>query len=143
MSTRWQISTLHRGCVVELGGTIGRLAATQQGSMDRRLTRRYDLSLPITVRTPLPQPAEEVAGITRDISIQGVYFTTDHELLPGWEVDFTVRLPIEVTQVAEVFIRARGKVVRTEKKREDTHERVGVAAVIEKYELVRAKRDLA
>lgn len=107
--------------------------------MDRRSTRRYDLSVPITIHSLLPQPAEEVAGITRNISVRGVYFNTDHEFLTGSEINFTVRLPFEVTEVAEVFIRARGKVVRVEKEREDTGKRVGIAAVIAKYEFVNCR----
>jgi hypothetical protein len=118
------------------------MAATRQRNKDRRSARRYDLSLPITVHKFLPQQAEALAGLTRDISIRGVYFTTDHELMPGWKVDFTLRLPAEITHGTEVFIRARGNVVRAEKKKEDSTERAGVAAVIEKYEVVRAKPSL-
>ena len=107
--------------------------------MDRRSTRRYDLALPITVHILLPRQAGALSGTTRDISTRGVYFTTDDELLPGWEVDITYRLPSEVTQVVEVLIRARGKVVRTERKEEDPHKGIGAAAVIENYEFVRAE----
>jgi len=97
------------------------------------------LALPITVHMLLPGQAEAVSGKTRDISTRGVYFTTDHELLPGCEVDITYRLPSDVTHVVEVLVRARGKVVRTERKQEDAHEWIGVAAVIENYEFVRAE----
>ena len=107
--------------------------------MDRRSTRRYDLALPITAHMLLPRQLEAVPGTTRDISTRGVYFTTDHELLPGCEVDITYRLPSDVTQSVEVLIRARGKVVRTERKEEDPHKGIGVAAAIEKYQFVRAE----
>lgn len=106
--------------------------------MDRRSARRYDLSIPITIDKCPTQAAEPFTGVTRDLSIRGIYFTTDHELLPGWEFDFTTRIPADLTQGREVLIRARGKVVRAEKEKADDHVRVGIAAVMEKYEFVLA-----
>jgi len=104
--------------------------------VDRRSTRRYDLTLPITVDKYLPQTVESLVGKTRDMSIGGIYFTTDQELVPGWEFDFTAGFPAALTQGREVWIRARGKVVRAEKEVADDKKRVGIAAVIEKYEFV-------
>ena len=46
-------------------------------------------------------------------------------------------LPAEVTGGTEVFIRAIGKVVRVEKGPEDGDRRMGVAALIQRYEIVR------
>jgi hypothetical protein len=46
-------------------------------------------------------------------------------------------LPAEVTRGTEVFIRAMGKVIRVDKAPENNSPRVGVAAVIERYEIVR------
>jgi PilZ domain len=107
--------------------------------VDRRSTRRYDVTLPITVDRYSPQTVESLVGKTRDLSIGGIYFTTGQELLPGREFDFTARFPATLTQGREVLIRARGKVVRTEKEKADDNERVGIAAVIEKYEFVLAE----
>ena len=107
--------------------------------MDRRSTRRYDLTFPITVDKYSPQTAESLAGKTRDMSIGGIYFTTVQELLPGWEFEFTARFPAALTQGREVLIRARGKVVRAEKEVVDDNKRVGIGALIEKYEFVPVK----
>ena len=104
--------------------------------MDRRSARRYDLTLPITIDKYPSQAAESLTGMTRDLSIRGIYFTTHRELLPGWEFDFTTRIPTDLTHGREVLIRARGKVVRAEKQKSDDNVRVGIAAVVEKYELV-------
>ena len=104
--------------------------------MDRRSTRRYDVTLPITVDRYSPQTVESLVGKTRDLSIGGIYFTTGQELLPGREFDFTARFPAALTQGREVLIRARGKVVRAEKEKADGNKRIGIAAVIEKYEFV-------
>jgi len=107
--------------------------------MDRRSTRRYDVTLPITVDKYSPQTAESLAGSTRDMSIGGIYFTTGHELLPGLEFDFTARFPADLTHGRKILIRAHGKVVRAEKEKADDNKRVGIAAVIEKYEFVLAE----
>jgi len=102
---------------------------------ERRLSRRYDLSLPVKVR--VPNSSEPLAGRTRDVSTHGVYFTTDEALDAGLELDFILTLPSEVTHDTDVLIRARGRVVRVEPKLEERRQAVGIAAVIEKYDIVR------
>ena len=104
---------------------------------ERRTARRYDLSLPVIIRVPLEKEIASRNGKTRDISTRGLYFTIDQDLGPGAELDITLTLPAEVTHGTEVFIRAMGKVVRVEKKPENGSTRVGVAAVIERYEIIR------
>jgi hypothetical protein len=59
------------------------------------------------------------------------------ELSPGTEVDFTLTLPAEITRGSEVFVRAHGRVVRVDKQTDDDHESIGVAAVIERYDIIR------
>ncbi len=79
-------------------------------------------------------------GQTRDISTRGVYFMVEEDLAPGSELDFTLTLPAEITQGTAVFIRAHGKVVRVDRKQEDGLSRMGVAAVIEKYDIIRTEQ---
>jgi hypothetical protein len=104
---------------------------------ERRTARRYDLSLPVIIRVPVEKEISSRSGKTRDISTRGVYFTIDQDLGAGAELDITLTLPAEVTRGSEVFIRAMGKVVRIDKKPENGSARVGVAAVIERYEIIR------
>ena len=104
---------------------------------ERRTARRYDLSLPVIVRIPIEGEAASRSGKTRDISTRGVYFVMVEDLNAGSELDITMTLPSEVTGGTEVFIRALGKVVRVEKRSEDGNPRFGVAAQIERYEIVR------
>jgi c-di-GMP-binding flagellar brake protein YcgR len=104
---------------------------------ERRMARRYDLSLPVIIRMPVDKDTTARSGKTRDISTRGVYFTIDQDLDTGAELDITLTLPSEVTRGSEVFIRAMGKVVRVDKKAENGFSRVGVAAVIERYEIIR------
>jgi hypothetical protein len=106
---------------------------------ERRTARRYELSLPVVIRTPAARQAESRNGRTRDISTRGVYFTLDEDLAPGSELDFMLTLPAEITHGTEVFVRAHGKVVRVDKKDEQGNVRIGVAAVIEKYDIIRAE----
>ena len=102
---------------------------------DRRAARRYDLSLPVLIRVPVEREVRN--GKTRDISTRGVYFLIENRLTAGAELDLTMTLPAEVTGGTEVFIRAIGKVVRVEKAPQDNDRQVGVAALIQRYEIVR------
>src|SRR5216683_1929325 len=69
------------------------------GSRERRAARRYDLSLPIVVRVVPHKRSEPCHGRIRNISARGIYFITDEELTPGAELEFTVALPVGITQV--------------------------------------------
>jgi len=106
---------------------------------ERRTTRRYDLSLPVHVRAFAHQGEESQQGKTRDVSTRGLYFVIDQNVDSGSEVDLTLTLPSEVTRGSEVFVRALGKVVRVEQLIEDGTARLGVAAVIERYDVIRGE----
>jgi PilZ domain len=107
--------------------------------MERRTTRRYDLSLPVIVRMPTERAADAQKGETRDISPRGLYFIIMQDLEAGSLIDITLTLPTEITRGTEVFVRARGRVLRVEQRLEDDSTRMGVAAVIERYDIVRGE----
>ncbi|MFZ3200346.1 MAG: PilZ domain-containing protein [Candidatus Acidiferrales bacterium] len=106
---------------------------------ERRLARRYDLSLPMNVRLPINREPGSHSGQTRDISTRGVYFMMEKDLPTGTEVDFTLTLPMEITRGTEVFVRAHGRVVRVDKRQDDGHETIGIAAIIERYDIIRGQ----
>jgi len=106
---------------------------------ERRTARRYDLSLPVIIRLPAERQLDSQAGKTRDISTGGLYFLVDQDLKAGSELDITVTLPAEITHGTEVFVRVLGKVVRVEPRDEEGSARMGVAAVIERYEIIRGQ----
>lgn len=106
---------------------------------ERRTTRRYDLSLPVIVRVPTERAVETQKGKTRDISPRGLYFVVRQGLEAGSEIDITLTLPAEITHGTEVFVRALGKVIRVERRMEDDDARLGVAAVIERYDIIRGE----
>jgi hypothetical protein len=82
---------------------------------------------------------ESQEGKTRDISTRGLYFVMDQNLQAGSELDLTLTLPAEITHGSEVFVHAQGKVIRVESRVEDGNTRMGVAAVIDRYDIVRGE----
>ena len=103
---------------------------------ERRNARRYDLALPIEIRVP-SEVSDLQQGQTRDISTRGLYFLVEQDLAAGSELDITLTLPTEITHGSEVFVRAAGKVVRVEPRTESGSTRLGVAAIIERYDIIR------
>lgn len=106
---------------------------------ERRTARRYDLSLPVIIRVPAERQVDSQEGKTRDISTGGLYFVVEQDLKAGSELDITMTLPAEITHGTDVFVRALGKVVRVERRNEDGAPRMGVAAVIERYDIIRGE----
>lgn len=106
---------------------------------ERRTARRYDLSLPVIIRVPTVRDVDSQVGKTRDISTRGLYFVISQDLDAGSELDITMTLPAEITHGTDVFVRALGKVVRVDKRVEDGTPRLGVAAVIVRYDIIRGQ----
>ncbi|MGB7845830.1 MAG: PilZ domain-containing protein [Candidatus Acidiferrum sp.] len=106
---------------------------------ERRTTRRYDLTLPVSIRFSVESLINRREGKTRDISTKGLYFVVTQNLEAGSQVDITLTLPAEITHGGDVIVRAQGKVVRVEPRSEDGESRLGVAAIIERYDIVRGE----
>ena len=106
---------------------------------ERRTARRYDLTLPISIRLPAETLVIRQDGTTRDISTRGLYFVVTKDLEAGSDLDITLTLPAEITRGGDVLVRAQGKVVRVERRLEDGESRMGVAAVIERYDIIRSQ----
>jgi len=106
---------------------------------ERRTARRYDLTLPVSIRFSAESLINRQDGKTRDISTRGLYFVVRQDLEAGSELDITLTLPAEITHGTDVLVRAQGKVVRVERRLEDGESRMGVAAVIERYDIMRGE----
>ncbi len=106
---------------------------------ERRTARRYDLTLPISIRFAAEKEnlINRQDGKTRDISTRGLYFVVAQKMEAGSKLDITLTLPAEITRGGDVIVRAQGKVVRVERRLEDGEPRQGVAAVIERYDIIR------
>jgi hypothetical protein len=100
-------------------------------SDERRTSRRFNISLPLTVRTGTGDDAERQAQ-TRDVSYQGLYFLMDEDFDAGSSIEIILTLPREMTQNGDVNIRCFAKIVRVE----EIDGRYGVAARIERYEFL-------
>jgi hypothetical protein len=101
-----------------------------EGSAERRLSRRFTMALPLTLRVAgLP---EEMQAETRDVSFRGLYFVADSGLEVGAHIDFVLTLPKKITMATDVRILCAGSVVRVEQRDHQT----GMAAQIERYEFL-------
>src|ERR1700686_2779896 len=104
---------------------------------ERRLARRYDLTLPVSIRFSAEKLVVRQEGKTRDISTKGLDFVIERELEAGSALDLTLTLPGERSQGSDVFVGAQRKVVRVEPRLEEGAQRMRLAAVIERYDIVR------
>ena len=102
-------------------------------SIERRSSRRFTMTLPLTVRSSEPGGREQ-QGRTRDVSFRGLYFFSEAEFEPGSPLEFVLTLPREITLAGDVNIRCFAQVVRTEA----DNGQVGVAARINRYEFLPA-----
>ncbi len=97
---------------------------------EQRATRRFALRLPLTVKFP---DGGEKEAQTRDVSARGISFYVDSPLTEGTTIEFTLTLPPEITLTESIKVHCRGRVVRVEPQ---SPGRVGIAAVIERYEFL-------
>ena len=100
-------------------------------SAERRASRRFTMTLPLTVRSSDPGGIER-QGKTRDVSFRGLYFLAEADFAPGMPIEFVLTLPREITLAGDVHIRCFAEIVRVE-----PHENGrGIAARIERYEFL-------
>ncbi len=106
---------------------------------ERRVARRFTMSLPLRVLPREPR-SSELRAQTRDVSYQGLYFLAEEPFEVGSEIEFVITLPHQVAQSGDVDIRCRGQIVRVES---ISNGRLGVAAKIERYEFLPAAASAA
>ncbi len=107
--------------------------------MEQRRTRRFKLQLPLAITR---SGAERVAlaGLTRNISSNGVLFTTGRGPDLSGPIEYVISLNHDALQ--SVSLRCVGKVVRAERiEGPDGEGPPGyqVAATLERYEFVRER----
>jgi hypothetical protein len=101
---------------------------------ERRASRRFTMTLPLTIRANGPNGGIERQGQTRDVSFRGLYFLIDADIEPGSPIEFVLTLPREITMAGDVHIRCFAQIIRVE----PHNGRKGVAARIERYEFLPA-----
>jgi hypothetical protein len=106
---------------------------------DRRAARRYDLAIPVKFEVPETAATEEPHGRTRAISSSGLYFTAEAAPEPGSMVTLTLSLPSSLTGGGEgVLVEVLARILRVEPSEATADGRIGVAARIESFDIVRA-----
>ncbi|HEX4643518.1 MAG TPA: PilZ domain-containing protein [Candidatus Acidoferrales bacterium] len=100
-------------------------------STERRNSRRFTMTLPLTVRSAGPG-GNERHGQTRDVSFRGLYFLIEADFTAGTPIEFILTLPREITMAGDVNIRCFAEIVRVE----PHNGKRGVAARIDRYEFL-------
>jgi hypothetical protein len=113
---------------------IGKETEMLQTPQERRRMRRFDMRLPAAVRIS-SGGSEELLTETQNVSARGVFFYLDRAIDPGARIDVTLTFPPHVTLTDSVRVRFTARVIRIESL---PAARIGVAAVIEEYEFLRA-----
>ena len=104
--------------------------------MDRRTSRRYELSFPILVRVPALGSGPGYVGRTLNISTRGVHFILEVALDRGTPIDFTITLFPQVSDGTHVLVRGEGTVLWID----NSHSHAcRIAAAIERYEISRER----
>ena len=106
------------------------MAQTQR---EQRATRRFALRLPVTVKFGEGAGQKKTAE-TRDVSSRGICFYMDTSIAAGSEIEFTLTLPPEITLTESIRVHCKGRVLRVEAP--GPAGRVGIAALIERYEFL-------
>jgi hypothetical protein len=105
---------------------------------DQRKHRRYNLSLPVRVKSN-KRGAYPAFASSRDISAQGIYLTVSKDFELGSSLELDLELPQALAQGVTVRIHCRAKVIRVDKLNQGN--KVGVAAHIESYQFIRDEPD--
>jgi hypothetical protein len=106
---------------------------------ERRVARRFTMSLPLRVLAREPR-STELRTRTKDVSYQGLYFLAEAQFEVGSEIEFVLTLPQQVAQTGDVDIRCRGEIVRVVSAENG---QMGVAAKIDRYEFLPAAASAA
>jgi hypothetical protein len=126
---------LQRANCFQIANAFREEATMQQSEHERRTMRRFDMRLPAAVRL------DDLATLnlqteTQNVSARGVFFYLDRVVEEGTRLEMTLTFPPHVTLTDSVRVRFTAKVVRVETPLPAS--RIGVAAVIEEYEFLRA-----
>ncbi len=99
---------------------------------DRRFRSRVAARLPVSVRAG--DETFQSAGVTRDLSMNGVFLYTDSQIREGSELEMVLMLPPEVTDGEKQWVCCQGSVVRVENV--DGKNGLGVAASIRSMQIL-------
>ena len=99
---------------------------TKDGHQEVRCAVRFPVALPVV----LSAGDEDVVGVTRNVSANGVLFALDQALAVGKNVSFTMRMPRTFLGTPnDVLVHCQGRVVRCS----SSHNENLAAATIDEY----------
>jgi hypothetical protein len=106
----------------------------EKAQQERRAEQRFPLRLPVVVKC-LDRPVREESSVTRDVSARGAFFYLDAMLAEGTPLQIILTLPSEITLTESIRVRCKGSVARVTQLKPGA--KVGIAAVIERYDFTR------
>jgi PilZ domain len=121
-------------------GALARVVHLRQegGPMgERRKARRYEVYLPLQVCASRRRPAEFHTAQLRDVSRTGIYFHSDRPIEAGTKLELTFALPTEREAATSALVRASAEVLRLAALDHEVAPVYGIAATIERIDLVR------
>jgi len=92
---------------------------------ERRSQDRIPVEIPVSIRS---SQGESTAGLTRDLSMTGIFLYTDGQILEGSELEMVLMLPPQFTNGEKQWVCCQASVVRVEASGEQG--KIGVAANI-------------
>ena len=81
-----------------------------QAGVEQRRHRRYKLSIPVEVRSPVKESPVIVTS-SEDISAKGIYFVMSQGAEVGSELELDLALPPQLCQGKHVRVHCRGRVI--------------------------------
>ncbi len=107
---------------------------------ERRTAQRYKISAAVLVRRQSKAMASEfVHAETHDVSTRGIFFTSNQRFAVGARVGLSLTIPLQTTDRSQLVVDAKAKVMRVEEDPDNAAGRVGIAAVIDSYDIVPPK----
>jgi hypothetical protein len=107
---------------------------------ERRTAHRYKISVAVAVRHRSKAMASEfVLAETLDVSTRGIYFTSNQRLAVGTRVRLSLTLPLQAADSSWLVVDAKARVVRVEENPQNVAGRVGIAAVIDNFNIIPPK----
>jgi len=97
---------------------------------ERRTKQRFAIQLPVLVSDP--ETGHDLAGVTRDVSANGIFFEVDEWPCTRSMINFKLTFPHEVTLLACSHAVCSGTVVRIERRAPGE---TTIAASIDSYQL--------
>jgi hypothetical protein len=105
---------------------------------ERRAASRYNLVFPVEIRlAPTVTAVGSILVKTRDISSHGFYFNIAQKFTVGTGFEFSIALPIEVRGTSQAYVCGKARAVRVEENGENHLGRLGVGALIVRYQISR------